>query len=67
MLSHSVMFQRQPKKKVDKRKVINVSVVNLMKYHSFFGKISSQAVKLILKNWALIKLSQDQLLYKEND
>ena len=38
-----------------------------MKYHSFFCKISSQAVKLMMKNWALIKLSQDQLLYKEND
>ena len=38
-----------------------------MKYHDFFCKISSQAVKLMLKNWHLIKLSQDQLLYKEQD
>lgn len=47
--------------------MVSVSVVNLMKYHDFFAKISSQAVKLMLKNWHLIKLSQDQLLYKEND
>lgn len=47
--------------------MVSVSVVNLMKYHCFFGKISSQAVKLMMKNWHLIKLSQDQLLYKEND
>ena len=38
-----------------------------MKYHDFFAKISSQAVRLMLKNWYLIKLSQDQLLYKEGD
>ncbi len=38
-----------------------------MKYHHFFGKISSQAVKLMMKNWHLIKLNQDQLLYKEHD
>jgi CRP-like cAMP-binding protein len=30
-----------------------------MKYHTFFAKISSQAVKIMLKNWCLIKLSQD--------
>lgn len=52
---------------MDKKKVVSVSVVNLMKYHTFFAKISSQAVRMILKNWHLIKLSQDQLLYKEND
>jgi len=46
---------------------VSVSVVNLMKYHHFFGKISSQSVRMLLKNWYLIKLSQDQLLYKEND
>lgn len=34
-----------------------MSVVNLMKYHDFFAKISSQAVRLMLKNWYLIKLS----------
>jgi hypothetical protein len=39
--------------------VIQVSVVNLMKYHDFFAKLSSQAVKLMMKNWHLIKLSQD--------
>lgn len=38
-----------------------------MKYHNFFSKISSQAVRFMLKNWFLIKLSQDQLLFKEND
>lgn len=46
-------------KKVDKKKVVSVSVVNLMRYHDFFAKISSQAVRLLLKNWHLIKLSQD--------
>ena len=54
-------------KKIDKKKVMGVSVVHLMKFHDFFAKISSQAVKMMLKNWCLIKLSQDQLLYKEAD
>ena len=60
-------FRDNLDKKIDKKKVISVSVGNLMKYHNFFGKISSQAVRLLLKNWYLIKLSQDQLLYKEHD
>lgn len=60
-------FRDNLDRKIDKKKVVSVSVVNLMKYHNFFAKISSQSVRLMLKNWHLIKLSQDQLLYKEND
>jgi hypothetical protein len=34
-------FRDNHNKKVDKKKVVSVSVVNLMKYHDFFAKISS--------------------------
>eukprot|EP00347_Sterkiella_histriomuscorum_P021290 403334523 len=60
-------FRDKFDKKVDKKKVVEVSVVNLMKYHSFFYKISVQAVKQMLRTFPLIKLSQEQLLYKEGD
>jgi hypothetical protein len=50
-------FRDNLDRKIDKKKVVSVSVVNLMKYHDFFAKISSQSVKLMLKNWHLIKLS----------
>jgi CRP-like cAMP-binding protein len=38
-----------------------------MKYHIFFFKISSQAVRQLFKSLYLIKLSQEQLLYKQGD
>lgn len=34
-------FRDNQDKKIDKKKVISVSVPNLMKYHDFFAKISS--------------------------
>lgn len=34
-------FRDNQDKKIDKKKVVSVSVVNLMKYHDFFAKISS--------------------------
>ena len=49
-------FRDNPDKKLDRKRVVEVSVVNIMKYHTFFGKLSSQFVREFLKTFFLIKL-----------